>query len=66
MTIQLEHLVESIKSKVRALNLKKKKKPYIKMDKSSSVRVEIRSRKARKLIDKTLKVADHPGKRTIA
>ncbi|KAK8700232.1 hypothetical protein V6N13_018633 [Hibiscus sabdariffa] len=38
-------------------------KPYIKMDKSSSVKVEIRSRKARKLIDKTLKAADHPGKR---
>ncbi|KAG6793074.1 hypothetical protein POTOM_002258 [Populus tomentosa] len=56
MAIQLENLVQSIKSKVRAL--KKSKKPYIKMDKSASVRVEIRSRKARKLIDKTLQVAD--------
>ncbi|XP_021892268.1 uncharacterized protein LOC110810406 [Carica papaya] len=64
MGSQLESLVESIKSKVRAL--KKTKKPYIKMDKSSSVKVEIRSRKARKLIDKTLKVADHPGKRSIS
>ncbi|KAJ4716114.1 Glucose-repressible alcohol dehydrogenase transcriptional effector like [Melia azedarach] len=62
---QLENLVESIKSKVRSLK-KSKNKPYIKMDKSSSVKVEIRSRKARKLIDKTLKVADHPGKRTIS
>ncbi|KAG6789694.1 hypothetical protein POTOM_005813 [Populus tomentosa] len=60
MAIQLENLVQSIKSKVRAL--KKSKKPYIKMDKSASVRVEIRSRKARKLIDKTLQVADRPGK----
>ncbi|CAI0385567.1 unnamed protein product [Linum tenue] len=36
------------------------------MDKSASVRVEIRSRKARQLIDKTLKVADRPGKRTLS
>lgn len=64
MANQLENLVESIKSKVRAL--KKSKKPYVKMDKSASVRVEIRSRKARKLIDKTLKVADQPGKRSIS
>ncbi|KAM1243376.1 hypothetical protein ACFX2G_035640 [Malus domestica] len=60
MTNQLESLVESIKSKVRALK-KKSKKPYIKMDKSSSVKVEIRSKRARKLIDKTLKAADRPG-----
>ncbi|KAJ7946181.1 Glucose-repressible alcohol dehydrogenase transcriptional effector like [Quillaja saponaria] len=59
MANQLEKLVESIKWKVRSL--KKSKKPYIKMDKSASVKVEIRSRKARKLIDKTLKVADSPG-----
>ncbi|CAN1284872.1 hypothetical protein LINPERPRIM_LOCUS18778 [Linum perenne] len=36
------------------------------MDKSASVRVEIRSRKAKQLIDKTLKVADRPGKRSIS
>jgi hypothetical protein len=65
MANQLESLVESIKAKVRALK-KKTKKPYVKMDKSSSVRVEIRSRKARKLIDKTLKIADQPGKRSIS
>ncbi|XP_009617677.1 uncharacterized protein [Nicotiana tomentosiformis] len=64
MAIQLENLVESIKSKVR--KLKKSKKPYIKMDKSSSVRVEIRSRKARKLIDKTLQAADNPGKSSLS
>ncbi|GMN52391.1 hypothetical protein TIFTF001_021557 [Ficus carica] len=66
MANQLESLVETIKSKVRALKMKKPKKAYIKMDKSSSVKVEIRSRKARKLIDKTLKVADRPGNRTIS
>lgn len=61
MKNELGNLVESIKSKVRSLNLKKGKKPYIKMDKSASVKVEIRSRKARKLIEKTLKAADtHP------
>ncbi|KAK4722922.1 hypothetical protein R3W88_013155 [Solanum pinnatisectum] len=63
MVIQLESLVESIKSKVR--KLKKSKKPYVKMDKSSSVRVEIRSKKARKLIDKTLQAADPPGKSSL-
>ncbi|CAI0385568.1 unnamed protein product [Linum tenue] len=68
MGIQLETLVESIKSKVKGALLRKskKKKPYVKMDKSASVRVEIRSRKARQLIDKTLKVADRPGKRTLS
>ncbi|XVF44959.1 hypothetical protein PTKIN_Ptkin02bG0164900 [Pterospermum kingtungense] len=65
MANQLENLVESIKSKVRALK-KSKNKAYIKMDKSSSVKVEIRSRKARKLIDKTLRAGDRPGKRTIS
>ncbi|TMX04977.1 uncharacterized protein [Solanum lycopersicum] len=63
MAIQLESLVQSIKSKVR--KLKKSKKPYVKMDKSSSVRVEIRSKKARKLIDKTLQAADKPGKTSL-
>ncbi|XP_043711747.1 uncharacterized protein LOC122660487 [Telopea speciosissima] len=64
MAIQLGNLVESIKSKVRSL--KKSKKPFIKMEKSSSVKVEIRSKLARKLIDKNLKVADRPGKRSIS
>ncbi|KAL5988284.1 hypothetical protein ACLOJK_036047 [Asimina triloba] len=63
MAIQLDDLVQSIKSKVRFL--RKSKKPYVKMDKSSSVKVEIRSRHARKLIDKTLRVADRPGKKSI-
>ncbi|XVE93525.1 hypothetical protein REPUB_Repub01dG0202300 [Reevesia pubescens] len=66
MANQLENLVESIKSKVRALKKSKNNKPYIKMDKSSSVKVEIHSKKARKLIDKTLRAADRPGKLTIS
>lgn len=57
MTNQLGNLMESIKSKVRSLKTKKAKKPYVKIDKSASVKVEIRSRKARKLIEKTLKAA---------
>lgn len=67
MAIQLESLVESIKSKVRALKKSKKKnKMYVKMDKSSSVKVEIRSRKAKKLIHQTLKAADRPGKSSLS
>lgn len=66
MANQLENLVESIKSKVRSLKKSKSKKPYVKMDKSASVKVEIRSRKAKKLIEKTLKAADSAGKRTVS
>ncbi|CAF2100242.1 uncharacterized protein LOC103869433 [Brassica rapa] len=64
MGLHLESLVETIKSKVNLLK-KKKKKSYIKMDKSSSVRVEIRRKKTRDLINKTLKVADRPGQRAL-
>ncbi|XP_072958029.1 uncharacterized protein [Typha angustifolia] len=63
---QLGSIVEAIKSKVgllkKATKTKKKKKPYVKMDKSASVKVEIRSRKARRLIEETLKSADKLGK----
>ncbi|KAK9690000.1 hypothetical protein RND81_09G097600 [Saponaria officinalis] len=64
---QLVNIIETIKSKVNALKKHKKKKSsskksYMKMDKSASVKVEIRSRKARQLIDKTLKMADRPKK----
>ncbi|OIW06893.1 hypothetical protein TanjilG_19542 [Lupinus angustifolius] len=63
MTNQLvENLLESIKSKVKKLKKKTKNKPYVKIDKSASVKVEIRSRKARNLINKTLQAADRPGK----
>lgn len=62
--VEIEGLVGRIKEKVvRSLGRKQagKRRPYVKMDKSSSVRVEIRSRHARKLIDKTLRAADRPG-----
>ncbi|KAG2709984.1 hypothetical protein I3843_04G004100 [Carya illinoinensis] len=51
----LERLLMTLKSKLRSLKMKK---PYDKIEKSESMRIEIRSRKARKLIEKTLKIAD--------
>jgi len=59
----LENLVYSLKSKIKGLKLKK---PYRKMDKSDSMRIEARSRRAQKLIAKTLEAADQPGKKDIA
>ncbi|KAH9675908.1 hypothetical protein WN944_005302 [Citrus x changshan-huyou] len=59
----LERLVVSLKSKIRSLKMKK---PYDKIEKSESMRVEIRSRKARKLIEKTMKIADSPKTKTFA
>ncbi|KAF6176426.1 hypothetical protein GIB67_005324 [Kingdonia uniflora] len=50
-------LVVSLKSKLKAL---KPKKCYDKVDKSESMRIEIRSKKAQKLIQETLKIADSP------
>ena len=63
--LELESLVETLKSKVGLLR-RKKRKPYTKMDKSSSVRVEIRRKKTRDLINKTLKIADRPGQRALS
>ncbi|KAF9590934.1 hypothetical protein IFM89_000479 [Coptis chinensis] len=60
----LERLVMSLKSRVlRAL---RPKKLYDKVEKSDSMRIEIRSKKARKLIEKTLKIADSPRNRSYA
>ncbi|KAF8399210.1 hypothetical protein HHK36_015075 [Tetracentron sinense] len=59
----LERLVVALKSKLRSLKMKK---PYDKIDKSESMRVEIRSRKAQKLIKETLKTADLPKNRRYA
>ncbi|OMP05851.1 hypothetical protein COLO4_08509 [Corchorus olitorius] len=56
----LGRLVGSLKSKLRSLKTKKPTSYYDKIEKSESMRVEIRSRKARKLIDKTMKIADSP------
>ncbi|KAG6741935.1 hypothetical protein POTOM_055215 [Populus tomentosa] len=63
MTMGLGSLVMNLKSKIRSLKMKK---PYDKIEKSDSMRVEIRSRKAKKLIEETLKIADSPGKKTYA
>lgn len=54
----LEKLFEILKSR-----LLKVKKPYKKIDKSESMRIEISSRKAQKMIADTLKVADSLGKK---
>lgn len=44
----------------------KKATNYDKMEKSESMRVEIRSRKAQKLIQETMKIADSPSTKTYA
>ncbi|KAF3329704.1 hypothetical protein FCM35_KLT05035 [Carex littledalei] len=57
---QFERLVDGLKSKLRSFKGKKhsSSENYDKMDKTDSMRVEIRSRKARKLIAKNLVLAD--------
>ncbi|KAL2335318.1 hypothetical protein Fmac_016531 [Flemingia macrophylla] len=57
-------LMVSLKSKIRGLKMKKP--DYDKVEKSDSMRMEIRSKKARKLIEETLKVADSPKSRTFS
>lgn len=67
MANELKTLVEVIRSKVESLKKKWKKKKttmtYIKMDKTASVRLEIRSRKAQQIIDRILKTA---GKKSLS
>ncbi|CAJ1947314.1 unnamed protein product [Sphenostylis stenocarpa] len=59
----LGRLMVTLKSKIRCLKIVKKGE-YDKVEKSESMRMEIRSRKARKLIEETLKVADSPKSKT--
>ncbi|KAL9354901.1 hypothetical protein Peur_052871 [Populus x canadensis] len=59
----LRRLVMILSSKIRFLKMKK---GYDKIEKSESMRVEVRSRKARKLIEETLKIADSPYTKTYA
>ncbi|KAM7516640.1 hypothetical protein LguiA_006223 [Lonicera macranthoides] len=59
----LGRLMISLKSKLRSLKMKK---PYDKIEKSESMRIEIRSKKARKLVEETLKIADSPKTRSYA
>lgn len=54
------------KNKVGSSSSSSSSSTYAKMDKTASVKVEIRSRQARKLIDKTLMAADRPGKAYIS
>ncbi|KAL7101155.1 hypothetical protein ABFS83_08G038600 [Erythranthe nasuta] len=61
----LEKLMTSLKSKIKGIKIRKQEPDYYnKIDKSESMRVEIRSRKARKLIQDTLKIADSPKTRS--
>lgn len=60
-------LMATLKTKLRSLKMKKHVvdddsswNSYDKIEKSESMRVEIRSKKARKLIEETLRVADSP------
>ncbi|CAK7335119.1 unnamed protein product [Dovyalis caffra] len=63
VTMGLRRLMMIIKSKIRSLKMRR---PYDKIEKSESMRVEIRSRKARKLIDEILRIADSPNTETYA
>ncbi|KAI3903397.1 hypothetical protein MKW98_032051 [Papaver atlanticum] len=60
MVSRLEIFVRSIKTKVSGI--KKSRKLYTKMDKSASVKVQIRSIRAKKLIENNMKAADSPRK----
>ncbi|ONK69437.1 uncharacterized protein A4U43_C05F22880 [Asparagus officinalis] len=59
-------VIKMVVRSLKKLRLLKVKKPaeYDKMDKTESMRVEIRSKKARKLIADTLKIADSPGRKS--
>lgn len=54
----------SLKMKLKGSSMKIKKETYYKIEKSESMRVEIRSKKAQKLNERTLKIADSPKTRS--
>ncbi|ONK79395.1 uncharacterized protein A4U43_C01F5920 [Asparagus officinalis] len=58
-------VVQSLKMKLRRLKMKKQEN-YDKMDKTESMRVEIRSKKARKIIADTMKISNSPGQKSFA
>ncbi|CAM8987686.1 unnamed protein product [Rhodiola kirilowii] len=79
MVMGLERLVRSLKSKLRCLKTRGSStgtggyifsstnyNGYDKVEKSESTRVEMKSRKAHKLIAETLKIADSPATATYA
>lgn len=59
----LGRLVVNLKTKL-AKSLRMKKTIYDKIEKSDSMRIEIQSRKAKKIIQDTLKIADSPKSKT--
>ncbi|CAD5172900.1 unnamed protein product [Musa acuminata subsp. malaccensis] len=64
---QLVVLLDKLKSKmIKSAKKKKKPKEYARLEKSMSVRMEIKSVKARQIITRTLKAADEPGKISIS
>ncbi|GFP91426.1 hypothetical protein PHJA_001286600 [Phtheirospermum japonicum] len=64
MGLGLGRLMTSLKSKLKSMKIMKK--PYDKIEKSESMRIELRSQKARKLIHDTLRIADSPKTRSYA
>uniref|UniRef100_A0A803LAQ4 Uncharacterized protein n=1 Tax=Chenopodium quinoa TaxID=63459 RepID=A0A803LAQ4_CHEQI len=66
VTMGLERLMVTLKTKLARSFKGKKLYEYDEIEKSESMRIEIRSKKARKLIEETLKVADSPTKRSVS
>ncbi|CAA0828343.1 Unknown protein [Striga hermonthica] len=66
MLLGLERLMMGLKSKLKSMKITSRKacSDYDKIEKSESMRIELRSRKARKLIHDTLKIADSPKTRS--
>ncbi|KAL9683842.1 hypothetical protein QQ045_021269 [Rhodiola kirilowii] len=61
----MNKLVEKLKRKVKSLK-NSKRKDYAVVERSMSFQKEIHSRNARHLINRTLAVADKPGKRCVS
>lgn len=66
LTIGFEKWMGTLKTKLRWSFKGKKEFGYDEIEKSESMRIEIRSKKARKLIEETLKFADSPTKRSLS
>ena len=69
--MRLGKIVEGLKSKIKTgLRMRKRSSlsssSYEKIEKSESMRFELRSKKAHKIIQETLQIADSPTSRTYA
>lgn len=61
----MKMVISNLKSKLKWFKSRKKPNNYYdKVDKTESMRVEIKSNKAKKLIADTLKIADSPGRKS--